>query len=398
MARVWPQDHILPVVADERHAPDTWFLVAEEDWRLKEEHCNVNPVTLAAAGEATYRAWNPRRSTGFQEALEEDSGIDVDALYRARLNATPLAGDGRDLFDASVRSPEWTRLLGAFYTRAKKPSKDDIETYGVNEVVKDLVMMATAADRACKGNLLWYCWDGGKAKGQRCKVNHASTLIGVSAIGARQLHEAMQEGQIRKRHGDLALLEWIQKNPNFGASYMYPSVGHYQSHLSQSSEHQGFRPGSWDQSWVQGGTRRDPTISGHQHRWLCGFQKAPGINWIRPVEIPERAGEDLRWFTLRLRSALCATEAEPVAASGEEEETDEEATEGKGAGKQGKKNRPVIQPLHPDLVRAQKRAPETARVTKRQKREQRSRLANYARRHFTDDPDKARGVCSGSQE
>jgi hypothetical protein len=95
---------------------------------------------------------------------------------------------------------------------------------------------------------------------------------------------------------------------------------------------------------------------------------------------------------------LCATEAEPVAASREEEETDEEATEGKGAGKQGKKNRPVIQPLHRDLVRAQKRAPETARVTKRQKREQRSRLANYARRHFTDDPDKARGVCSGSQK
>ena len=79
------QDHILPYMADERHAPDTWFVVAEEDWRLKAQHCNVNPVTLAAAGEATYRAWNPRRSYGFQEQLEEDSGIDVDALYRARL-------------------------------------------------------------------------------------------------------------------------------------------------------------------------------------------------------------------------------------------------------------------------------------------------------------------------
>ena len=131
MAPVWLKDHILPYMADERHAPDTWFLVAEEDWRLKEEHCNVNPVTLAAAGEATYRAWNPQRSTGFQEALEEDSGIDVDALYRARLNATPLAGEGVDLFDASVRSPEWTKLVGTLYTRAKKKnSTDDIEMYG----------------------------------------------------------------------------------------------------------------------------------------------------------------------------------------------------------------------------------------------------------------------------
>jgi hypothetical protein len=56
VARVWPQDHILPVVADERHAPDTWFLVWEEDWRLRAEHGNVNPLTFSATGEATYGA------------------------------------------------------------------------------------------------------------------------------------------------------------------------------------------------------------------------------------------------------------------------------------------------------------------------------------------------------
>ena len=72
---------------------------------------------------------------------------------------------------------------GGVLHKNKKPSKDDIETYGVNEVVLDLVMMATAADREGKGDLLWYCWDGGKAKGQKWKVNHASTLIGVSAKG-----------------------------------------------------------------------------------------------------------------------------------------------------------------------------------------------------------------------
>ena len=120
MARVWPQDHILPVVADERHAPDTWFLVWEEDWRLRAEHGNVNPLTFSATGEATYGAWHPRRREGFQERVEEDSGIHVDAVYRERLNATPLAGEGVDLFDASVRSPEWTKLVGTLYTRAKK--------------------------------------------------------------------------------------------------------------------------------------------------------------------------------------------------------------------------------------------------------------------------------------
>jgi hypothetical protein len=88
---------------------------------------------------------------GFQERVEEDSGIHVDAVCRERLNATPLAGEGVDLFDASVRSPEWTKLVGTLYTRAKNNSKDDIEMYEVNEVVLDLVMMATTADREDKG-------------------------------------------------------------------------------------------------------------------------------------------------------------------------------------------------------------------------------------------------------
>ena len=211
------------------------------------------------------------------------------------------------------------------------------------------------------------------------------------------MHQAMQEGRIRKRHGDLALLDFIQKNPAFGASYMFPAVGHYQSHLSQSSDHEGFRPGSWNESWVQAGSRVDPAIPGQQHRWLMGFQ-AKGLNWIRLVQIPSGTGEDLRWFTLALRNSLPPAEAEPVAASQEEEESDMEATEGKGAGKKGQKTRPVIRPLHPDMVSFTKRAPHGAQLTKRMKREQRARLASYARRLFTEDPDKARGVCNGSQD
>ena len=356
----------------------------------------MNPFTLAAVAEAAYRVAQARQREGLQETVEEDMGMHVDELYRARLNATPLAGAGVDLFDTSVRSPDWTQLVGAFYTRTHKPSKEDMDVYGVNEVVLDLVMMATAADRAGKGDLLWYCWDGGTTKGQKCKIHHGSTLVGVSAHGARQLHQAMQEGRIRKRHGDLALLEFIQKTPTFRASYMYPSVGHYQSHLSQSSDHQGFRPGKWKETWLQPGSRLDPTLPNQQHRWLMGFQDK-GLNWIRAVHIPESAGEDLRWFTLALRSSLPSAEAEPVAASQEEEETDDEAPQGKGAGKKGKKTRPVITPLHPDVVRFTKHAPEGAQLTKRQKREQRARLASYARRLFTEDPDQAHGVCNGSQ-
>ena len=39
MCVVLPEDHALPLMADDRHAPDTLFLVAEEDWRLYRQDC-----------------------------------------------------------------------------------------------------------------------------------------------------------------------------------------------------------------------------------------------------------------------------------------------------------------------------------------------------------------------
>ena len=83
------------------------------------------------------------------------------------------------------------------------------------------------------------------------------------------------------------------KKQNFGASYMWMAVGHYQSHFSQSSEHQGFRPDSWEASWVQSGSRRDPTIPGNQCRSLSGFQK-------------EKAKIGSGWYTSqRAREKIC---------------------------------------------------------------------------------------------
>jgi hypothetical protein len=77
---------------------------------------------------------------------------------------------------------------------------------------------------------------------------------------------------------------------------------------------------------------------------------------------------------------------------------DIEATEDKGAVKKGHNTRLVITPLHPDVVRFTKRAPERDQLTKRMKREQRARLASNTRRLFTEDPDQACGVCNGVQD
>jgi hypothetical protein len=42
------QDHLLPYILDPRHAPDTLFLVAEEDFRVYAEDAAVSPATIAA--------------------------------------------------------------------------------------------------------------------------------------------------------------------------------------------------------------------------------------------------------------------------------------------------------------------------------------------------------------
>ena len=107
VAPVWPKDDISPCMPDERHAPDTRFLVAFSDWHLREEHCTVNPFTMAAAKEAAYRASHALQSEGFQETVEEDMSMNCYELYRTPLQATPLAG-GQIGFVCSTR-----RCLGS---------------------------------------------------------------------------------------------------------------------------------------------------------------------------------------------------------------------------------------------------------------------------------------------
>ena len=42
-----PEDHILPYCADERHPPDTLFIVAEEDWRIYEAEAAISPAEMS---------------------------------------------------------------------------------------------------------------------------------------------------------------------------------------------------------------------------------------------------------------------------------------------------------------------------------------------------------------
>jgi len=261
------------------------------------------------------------------------------------------------------------------------------------------VRLCTAADRRGFTDLVWLSWEGAKRKGARSRPGHGSTLLAISAAGGRKLHAAMQAGEFAKRHADLALITYVTHCRTFRACYVYPSVGHYQGHLSQSSDGEGFRSSTWDNTWVQEGTRRDP-VKKNWNRYIMPFLEK-GVEWGPLVMLPEPEGTDLRWFMLAPSAALHdvapepvagANAPEPVAGAGEEDSEDEEEGwwRGKGKGKQRRKAKAkVIQPLHPDVVRAMKYEGSPAgTMTQRQKRARRAMMANYGYRILTADPDK----------
>ena len=228
---------------------------------------------------------------------------------------------------------------------------------------------------------MWLSYDARNSKGRKCKVVHAATLIAVSADGAKKLADIVPDQSLfgRNAHFDVLLIRYLEKYGNqFGASYVFPSVGHYQAHLSQSSDHEGWRPARWEQNWIQEGTRKAHAEAGRT-RWLCGFADK-GLDWVREIHIPEKGGEDLRWFT--------RTSAPPRWA--EEEEARQALARETAKGK-GQKPRTLIQPVYTAGATDMQGNPEM--VTKRRRRSKRANDVGYAHRIFAPEGEEVVSVC-----
>ena len=80
-----PEDHILPFMSDLRFAPDTLFLVAEEDWRLWRADCHrgasTRPEDMPEGREGELSAPLFRRSV--LSASRGCSTARADAVYAA---------------------------------------------------------------------------------------------------------------------------------------------------------------------------------------------------------------------------------------------------------------------------------------------------------------------------
>lgn len=372
-------------MADDRHAPDTLFFVAEEDFRLFARHSAAQPEALSRLAEAAYAAsstaWAARST--FTEGVNEPVALTLDELYAWRYRMTPVGTEGDEMFGPPAAGTDsWKKLIGGLYAPVHKPSAAEVSHTGVSEYMEDLVKMVTAAHREGLGDLVWLSYDAFDRRGSKCRVCHASTLVAVTAAGARKLAEIVPDADVfgKDGHFDVLLLKYLAKHGNeFGASYVYPCVGHYQAHLSQSSDTEGWRNSQWLKNWVQEGTKTSHTPGGRT-RWILGWTEKD-LAWKRSIMLPER-DEDLRWFT------------RTSAPQGWIEEMDDRqrahAERVKGKGK-GKAPPVVLQPFYTAAPTDMAGTP--AAETSRRKRQRRANQVGYSFRIFASPGQRVVVVC-----
>ena len=171
------------------------------------------------------------------------------------------------------------------------------------EALQDLVKISIAAAREEVGDFIWYSWEGSNRRGGRTRPMHGASMIGITAEGARKLLRLMESGALPKGHADLVLREYMETHgKEFGACFLYPSVGHFQSHISGCEAGLGWRQNDWKKGWIMEGTRKIPNfIPTHpmknEHRWLVHFRPSGEPEWIRQVTLPEEIGGTLMWLS-----------------------------------------------------------------------------------------------------
>ena len=270
-------------MTDDRHAPDTFFLVAEADWRLYREHCVAD------------RDWMAEVDNFARTFLLHGGAVDnwpkaapsapVQPVHGgAAASSSEGAGPPRPPRPGSP-APEADSPSGAdtqkpsFYGWTKSSRPEAKEAY-VTRDLRDLIQIANRAHRYHnRGDVVWYSWSGqGKSKN---RPSYGSTLIGVSKEGAQKLMACM-ENDTRPMHFDLWIKDKLyEKAHDLNGVYVYPAVGGFDEHLSgcdpTGAGPGGVRESLWDQKNQVGGVRITTKIHGHTERVIRAFLQKKAI-------------------------------------------------------------------------------------------------------------------------
>ena len=266
------QDHLLPLMSDLRFAPDTLFLVAEEDWRLWESDCakgrKLGEDHLPDEREGELSAPSREKGPWSQRPFGVDLGPEEEEVYEdPRWAGLPKAPKRERPREPEQGPRGWGRPEQAKAGGLKVASQELV----------DIVHICNEAHRAGHGELVWLCWNSSKAA--PWTVTYGSTLLAISARGARILKHHFAEQFPNPSHFDLALKTSLQ-NEDFQkivkACYVWPSLGGFDDHQSafQNTKVAEVRECSWkNNEHRQEGTRefdetgRAFSRSGPWHQW-----------------------------------------------------------------------------------------------------------------------------------
>ena len=324
------QDVGLPYMTDDRHAPDTFFLVAEADWRLYREHCVADREWMEEVDDFSrnFLLGDKKKvdnlpkaapSAPVQPAYKKPETLDEEGPAAWLGAASPPVPGGAAASSSEGAGPPRPDRLGSPAPEADEPGEEETKKpsfYGwtkasrheareayVTRDLRDLIQIANKAHRYHqRDDVVWYSWSGkGKSKN---KPTYGSTLIGVSKEGAQKLLACMVNDK-KPMHFDLWIRDRLyEKAHDLKGCYVYPAVGGFDEHISgcdpTGAGPQGVRESLWDQKNQVGGVRITKKNKDHTERLIRAFveKKGHGDEGVA-VEFGDDEDTSLVWKTLR---------------------------------------------------------------------------------------------------
>ena len=358
-----------------------------------------------------------RRKPGLRNVVPQAPGPGGDSSSddepgddRSRLSLDPPKSSGEPAAPAATRgeadaSGRWSDAGRGFWEWSTLPTAEEATV--VSRTLEDIVRMVTAAHRLDHGDLVWLGWQpwgvGQKPHaGRKQRIGFATLALTVTRTAAEILRDNMP--RIPTGHWDLGLLKFLENDTcSLKGCYLWPPLGSYIEHVSGCDpKFAAGRPGCWRESFACEGTRVADDRH-HREKYFAAFRPKNGPpRWLNgPLKIDDPA-KDYRWFTLQpdnlaqtsAGASSSTTPATPKPGSIGLSSKYGDGRQHRGLQHQQQRREGFVQELQTTTVITMTTASGElqAPATKRQMREQRSALRNYARRNFTTDPDKAFAV------
>ena len=258
---------------DPRHPEDSLFFVAESDYRFYPGDCISNWYEIL---EDEDEPWLDERLT---EVVPPALALEAPSPSPVRDDDPSPSPDEQDL----PKVPQKRKFLGWSVAQRPESKASELE---VSQELRDMVQICNRAAKIGRGHVVWFGWcPQGKQKSIPAFASH---LLAMSKYGAKTMLESMEAGKLKKGHWDRVLRAWLVErnfqNPKvLGGSFVWPTVGFFQTHQSGCEPGIGARVAHWDGNYIQAGVA--PQKPGDKDRWLACWpaNEKGGAEWLEKI-------------------------------------------------------------------------------------------------------------------